>query len=147
MPVDVTLARNFTFELNTGTIAVPNFVAVEGIDNLTHTPATVRSEARTFDDVGRSRHIVASRGDTFAFTGKYKVDEATGARAPGQEAVEAWANEFGPLPNGIKQCRITDTSGLNVITFNGSAEVTRFGGGNDDAATWGFTVEVDGPIT
>jgi hypothetical protein len=145
MPVAETLVRDFTAELNTGTIAVPNWVEIEGIDNMAPAPATVRADTRHWSDGGRHRHMVASRGDSFTFTGKYQVDEATGDRAPGQEAVEAWAADFGQV--SLKQFRITDSSGLNPITFEASAELTRPGGGNDDPASWGFTVEVSGDIT
>lgn len=145
MPIDKTLIRNFDAELNTGDEMSPNWVHVGGIDNMSHSPTTNRADTRVWDDGGRLTHLVASRGDSFTFTGKYLVDSDTGDRDPGQEAVEAWAAGFDV--DGLKQFRVTDSSGINVITFYASAELTRPSGGNDDPASWGFSVEVSGDIT
>jgi hypothetical protein len=137
-------AQDFEFDLNTGTVGVPVWVPVVGINNLAHAPTTNRADTRHFGDGGRLKHWVASRGDTFTLTGLRQEDHDTGDRDPGQEAVEVWANQMGP--DSIKQFRIT-TPGGNTLAFNASAEVTRFGGGNDDPSAWTVVVEVDGPIT
>ncbi|HLT68571.1 MAG TPA: hypothetical protein VKZ72_00310 [Acidimicrobiales bacterium] len=137
-------ARGFKFELNTGTNGSPNWVPIAGIDTFSHTPTTNRADTRHFEDGGRLRHWVASRGDQFTLSGKRQEDPDTGDRDPGQEAVEAWAQEVGP--GSIKQFRITSPGG-NVLTFEASAEVTLFGGGNDDPASWQVVIEVSGPIS
>lgn len=136
-------ARDFRFELNTGTEQTPTWVEIEGINNLTHSPTTNRADTRTFRDGGRLRHWVASRGDQFTLAGLRQENPADGSRAPGQEAAEAWAKQVGP--DSIKQFRITSPGGVAIV-FNASAEVTMFGGGNDDPATWQLVVEVDGDI-
>lgn len=146
MPVTEVPARDFIFELNTGTAGAPTWVVVDGIDNLAHAPTTNRSDTRHFSDGGRTRHWVASRGDAFTMTGKRQEDPADGARDPGQLACEAWAQLTGP--DSIKEFRMTSppASGAEVITFEASAEVQRFGGGNDDPATWQLAVQVTGLI-
>src|SRR5690606_38110262 len=58
-------ARGFKYELNTGTNGSPNWVPIAGIDTFSHTPTTNRADTRHFEDGGRLRHWVASRGDQF----------------------------------------------------------------------------------
>lgn len=137
-----TLVRNITVELNTGTEASPTWTPVEGINNVSHTPNTIRADTRTFDDAGWERHQVAARGHSFTFGGLKHIDESTGDRPPGQEAVESWANDMGV--DSLKQFRINDESGAVMITFTASSENTLIGGGNDDADNWGFTVQSSG---
>jgi hypothetical protein len=140
-------AREFTFELNTGSVSVPVWVEVEGIDTLGHSPTTNRADTRHFTDGGRHKHWVASRGDSFTMAGKRQENPATGARAPGQEACETWAGLVGP--DSLKQFRITSPAeaGAEVLTFLASVEATKFGGGNDDPSAWSIAIEVTGPIT
>lgn len=142
---EATLIRNITVDLNVGTEAVPDWLPVEGINNTTHAPATGRADVRTYDDNGRHRHLVASRGDSFTFAGLKKLDESNGDRPPGQEAVEAWGRDMGQ--DARRQVRINDQSGAIMAQFFASAEVTLLGGGNDDPNAWSFSVEVDGDIT
>src|SRR5690606_8501311 len=89
-------ARGCKFELNTGTNGPPNWAPTAGTDTTPHTPTTTRPAPRHFEDGGRLRHWVASRGDQFTLSGKRQEDPDTGDRDPGQEAVEAWAQEVGP---------------------------------------------------
>lgn len=144
MAVTKILARDFTFELNTGTTASPTWVAVGAVSSWSHSPTKNDADTTTFDEEGRLSHLPASRGDEFTITGMYKEDESTGARDAGQEAVEAWADEIGPT--GIKQFRISSPGG-NVKTFEASASVQVGGGGTDDPAAWEATVTVSGAIT
>lgn len=146
MAVTEVLARGFTFELNTGSEAVPNWVAVGGINTWSHSPQSNDANTTTFDDDGRMSHMKASRGDQFTLNGLYQEDPDDGSRDPGQEACEAWADEIGPASR--KQFRITSPStGGAVKTFTATATVTSGGGGNDDPAAWSCAMTVDGAIT
>lgn len=144
MPVTEIPARDFTFELNTGTVAVPVWTAVTGLISWSNSPTTVRANTQTWEDQGRQNAYVSSRGDSFTLTGRRQEDPVTGARDPGQEAVEAWAQEIGPASQ--KPFRITSPGG-NIIAFDATAEVTRGGGGEDDASTWQVQLTASGIIT
>jgi hypothetical protein len=136
-------ARDWTFELNTGTTGSPTWVAVGGLNSWGHSPKANDADTTTFDDAGRMSHMKASRGDEFTLSGLYKEDVDTGERDPGQEAVEAWANVIGVA--ATKEFRITSPGGT-AKKFQSSATVTIGGGGNDDATKWEAALVVDGAI-
>jgi len=140
------LARGFTFELNTGTIAVPVWTSVNHINTWNHAPSAQDADTTTFDDDGRDSHMKASRGDEFTLNGLYQVDEATGVRDAGQEACEAWGDEIGQ--SSRKQFRISDpATPPNVIgPYLATATVTRGGGGNNDPSTWVCAMKVSGAL-
>lgn len=138
------LARDFDFHLNTGTVGVPVWTEVKGINTWSHTQQKNDADTTTFDEDGVMSHLPASRGDEFGLQGKLLLDEGDGSRDPGQEACEAWAALIGAT--GLKQFRITDPGG-NTRTFLASAKVASGGGGNDDAAAWNLDIKVSGAIT
>lgn len=144
MAVTEILARDWEFHLNTGTVGAPVWTEVKGINTWSHAPASADADTTTFDDEGRRSHMKASRGDAFTLTGLYQEDPADGSRDPGQEAVEAWADELGP--DSLKQFRITSPGGTTK-TFLASAQVTTGGGGNDAATAWSVAITVSGAIT
>lgn len=137
-------ARDFTFELNTGTTASPTWVEIGGLISWSNSPTTVRANTQTWEDAGRQNAYVSSRGDSFTLTGRRQEDPSDGSRDAGQEAAESWAQEVGP--DSQKQFRMTSPGG-NVLTFDATAEVTRGGGGEDDASTWQLQITVSGAIT
>ena len=144
MPVTEVLARQFTAELNTGTSGSPVWVAITGINSITHSPQANDADTTTFDDEGRMSHLKASRGDEFTISCLRQEDEVNGDRDAGQEACEAWADEIGQASR--KQFRITSPGGNVVGPFEATATVTQFGGGNDDPATWQLAVKVSGAL-
>lgn len=144
MSVTEVLARGFTFELNTGTEAVPVWTAVNNISKWSHSPKKNSADTTTFDDEGRMSHLAASRGDEFTMDGYYQEDEVTGDRDAGQEACEAWADEVGQASR--KQFRITSPGGNMIGPFYATANVTRGGGGNDDPNAWQLAIEVSGAL-
>lgn len=144
MPVTKILARGYDFHLNTGTIAVPVWTVINGINTWSHSPQANDADTTTFDEDGRMSHLKASRGDEFGIQGLVLLDEATGDRDPGQEACITWGDEIGPAGN--KQFRITDPGG-NTLTFLSSATVTDGGGGNDAPAGFQVAIKVSGAKT
>ena len=138
------LARDYDFHLNTGTVGVPVWTEIKGVNTWSHSPTGNDADTTTFDEDGRMSHLKASRGDAFSLQGLILMDVGTGDRDPGQEAVEAWADEIGP--DSLKQFKITspDTS---TLVFLASATVTHGGGGNDDPSAWNVEMNVSGAKT
>lgn len=145
MTVTECLARDFTFEVNTGTHGSPVWVGINGINTWSHSPTKNDADTTTFDDDGRMSHLPASRGDGFGIQGLYHEDPETGERDAGQAACDAWAQGIGPV-DGIREFRITSPAG-NTRTFEASASVTSGGGGNDDPNAWSCDMTVTGAIT
>lgn len=140
-------ARDFTFEVNTGTVGAPDWVAIGGLDTWSYSNSDVDTDTTTFDDDGDQSHFVMSRGREYTLTGKAQEDPATGDRDEGQEAVEAWATEKGT--DSLKQFRVTSPGGT-VYTMMASAKVTGpggGGGGNDDVSSWSATIRRSGATT
>lgn len=136
-------ARDWGFAINTGTVAVPVWTPVGGINSWSHSPTKNDTDTTTFDDDGRLSHMPISRGDSFTIEGLFSEDPANGTRDAGQEAVEAAGNAVGTA--GIKQFRITSPGGT-IKTFDASFNVTIGGGGNDDGTSWSAELTVDGAI-
>lgn len=141
MAITKLLARQTIFEILTS--APSTFTPIGGINSISVSPTTNRADTTDFDDEGRLAHIVASRGMSFTLDGFREEDESGGDRDPGQAAVEALADEFGA--DSLGTFRITSPGG-EVWTFQASAEVTPFGGGNDDPSAWQATIEISGAI-
>lgn len=144
MAVTKFLARDLTIQINTGTIAVPVWTGIGGLNTLTHSPSSSDAETTDFDSNGRAEHMKAERGDSWSLAGFHLEDVATGDRDAGQAAVETLAQAIGLT--SLDQFRIT-SPGANTSTFMASAEVTTAGGGNNDAAAWQAVIRVSGAIT
>lgn len=137
------LARDLTIEVDNAGSGGGSFIAIGGLNSLTHSPSTAQAETTDFDSAGRKEHIVAERGDEWTLSGFMLEDVLTGDRDPGQAAVEAVAKEVGL--GSLETFRITSPGG-NTIIFSASAEVTLGGGGNNDAATWQAKLTVSGVV-
>jgi hypothetical protein len=144
MAVTKWLAEDLTAEINTGTEGAPVWTEIKGLNSIAHAPSTQRADATDFNSEGREEHLPVRRGDSFTLGGFALEDAATGDQDPGQEAVEALAREVGTA--GIGQFRFT-TAGSREFTFKASAQVTAFGGGNNDLSTWSAELVVTGGIT
>jgi hypothetical protein len=140
------LARDHgkTWSINTGTVDIPAWTPIKSLNSWAHSPSTNQTDTTDFDDDGRLSHLVASRGDEFTLTGSYLEDIDTGARDPGQEAVETLAAQVGN--DCLKQFKLTSPGGITK-TFMASAECTIGGGGNDDKSAWEAKLTVSGAIT
>ena len=134
------LARECLIEIEIAT----TYTEIKGLNSLTLSPTTNRADTTDFNDAGRLAHIVASRGLQISLEGFRMEAESGGDRDPGQEAVEALADEFSH--DSLGQFRLTSPGG-EVWTFKASAEVTPMGGGNDDPNAWTATLEVSGAIS
>lgn len=138
------LARDFDFHLNTGTVGVPVWTEILGVNSWSHSPTGNDADTTTFDEDGRLSHMKASRGDSFTLDGLYLTDVGTATRDAGQAAVAAWADEIGP--DSLKQFRITNPD-TTTLVFLASATTTQGGGGNDDPAAFSIAMTVSGIVT
>lgn len=137
------LARDLVIEVLTS--AGPDvWTPIGGLNSLTHSPSTERADTTGFDENGRPTHLVAQRGDSWELAGHALVDVETGAKDAGQQYIEDSAQEMGLAAE--ETYRITDPGG-NALQFAATAELTRPGGGHNDAASWAASIEMTGEPT
>ncbi len=141
MAVTAILARDFKFEIDTGTTGTPEWVEIKGINSFSWDSSKNDADTTTFQDDGVQSHIVASRGYELTLEGLLLEDPDTGERDPGQKAVEELASKIGPA--SIGNFRMTYPSG-KVKGFKASANIGGPGGGNDDPASWSVTLTISG---
>lgn len=138
------LVRVRTHEINTGTVDVPVWTPIKGINSTSHSESSTDAETTDYDSGGHPEHMVAERGESWTLSGHKLIDSATGAGDPGQEAVETASRTMGP--DSLDQFRWTYPGG-KTETFMASAKVTKPGGGNNDPMTWSATLRVSGEPT
>ncbi len=142
MALEHVLLRDFKTEINTGTEAVPNWVEILGIaGGPVHKPKTTTKSVASNKSGGRQDERVTNRGDSYSLKGQRIEDPNTGARDPGQEAVEAAAGLIGY--NSTKQYRITSPGNVAKV-FKATTEATESGGSEDDFCDWSFDITVCG---
>lgn len=144
MPAVKTLARDWDFHLNTGTVGVPVWTPINGINSHSWSVTKNDADTTTYDDEGWLSHLPASRGRAVTLSGIFMEDPDTGDRDAGQEAAETWAEQIGP--EGLKQFRVTSPGGTTIVGL-ASSSVTLGGGGNDDPSAWECAVTYSGAVT
>lgn len=137
------LARMLVFEIRTST-GPDVYTEIKGLNNISHSDASVDADTTGFDSEGREETMVAQRGESWTISGFKLLDTATGDPDPGQEAVEELAREIGPASVG--HFRITYPGGATE-DFDATAKFTKPGGGNNDPANWSVIVKVTGGVT
>lgn len=142
--VDKVLIRQWTVSINTGTTALPVWVEVGGVDNVSPSRSKNNADTGDFASAGWERHLPASRGRSLTVSGHYMEDVANGDRDPGQEAVETLGVAIGVA--GIGEFKF-ESPGGNGFRLKGSVDITGPGGGKNDVASWGFVLDVDGQPT
>ncbi len=140
MAITKFLARDLTVAIKVGVSYVP----INGINTLTHAPSETEADTTDFASAGRAEHMTAERSEQWTLAGFTLEDVSIGTKDPGQEAVEALAQEIGTTSLGT--FRITSPGG-NTIEFQASASVTHYDGGNNDAAKWQAVLKVSGKPT
>jgi len=133
------LARDLTIQVEDVT---PNdWIAIDGLNSLTHSPSISRADTTDFGSNGRAEHIVSQRAESWALAGFTIIDVGSGERDAGQARCEVLGLARGL--GALGRFKITDPGG-NTITFDGSCEVTLHGGGHNDPAAWKCGIEVSG---
>lgn len=132
------LARHLSPELNTGTVALPVWTPIGGLNSLTFDTEKTDVDDTDFDSDGWAEHKVVQRAKSITAEGFYLEDPDTGDRDAGQEALDALGDAVGY--DSTKPFRIT-TPGGNVIVYEVSARTNAPAGGglNDNS---GFTAEL-----
>lgn len=143
MATDKVLLRDCLIEINAGTQANPQWLVIENKLTLEHSPSTTRTDVTDCDSDGADENRVTSRGHTFSFSYHRKEDTATGARDPGQAALEAAALAVGAA--SLTQYRITSPGGT-TLTFWATTQVKELAGGHNDAIKCEAELVVSGPI-
>lgn len=144
MATEPQLARQFRMEINTGTVALPVWVHIGGITNISPGQDSQKTDDGDFDSNGRAKHSVAERGDSFQIDMNYLEDEA-GLRDPGQQALLDVARLIGNA--GKAGYRYIFPNGEDAVQFRASADMALPGGGKTDNASQSVTLTVDGDIT
>lgn len=137
-------ADDFDIAINTGTTETPTWTPIGGIRSFNMSTTKNDIDTRDFDSGGWLEHIVGSRGKAFSISGAREEDESDGSRDPGQEAVETLGNALGA--EALGQFQITSPGGT-TFTFLASCDVTEFGGGLDEFATWEVAMTMSGAWT
>ena len=146
-------ARLLGIQIDTayGTTGSPDWVAVGGLVTLTHSPKSASADTSDFDSAGRSEHMVMERGDEWSLSGFAIVDDSTGEPDVGQAACEALGLGVGRASLGrfkmVLKADDDDSSPADVASYLASIEVTKAGGGHNDAAKWSAKVTVSGEVT
>lgn len=145
MTITDSLARDDgAFDVNTGTESVPVWTPIGGVNNWSPSPSKNDADTTKFSDGGNQAHLPASRGMEYTLSGIKQVDPDTGARDPGQAALETLGLLNGPA--GLGQFRHSMIGG-DVAIFKASVNVTSGGGGNDDPNAWEATLTRSGAST
>lgn len=140
------LARDYTWEINAGTVDAPDFVEIGGLNKWAHKPSAKDAETTKFSDAGRQSHMKASRGDEFTLSGLLGVTEDDlDERDPGQLEVESASTDVGRASR--HQFRCTRDEDGATRTFMATCTTVIGGGGNDDPDMWEATLTVTGAIS
>ncbi len=140
------LAREFIFEVNTGTDATPVWTRIGGLKEWSAGSDSSDADTTDFESAGVDEHLVSRRSHTMTLTGQRETGD------PGQDAVQALALAIG-APS-IKKFRMTAplpagaTTG-NIKTFSASARVPWAGSGGgsmDDPTGWEANLKITGSI-
>jgi hypothetical protein len=122
-PQQSTLARKWVFEINTGTVAVPVWTTVKGLNNLTVTDAEPNLEDdNVYEDLGYTGQTKTALSWKAEATVMRRTDPTdVTVYDPGQEKLRALAKTLGPT--GVANCRLYDRDG-GPEAFTGFGEVT-----------------------
>lgn len=132
-------AHQFPISVNTGTAESPVWTNVAGLNTVTLSPSNNTADAGDFESAGWMKNVVVERGASVQMSGLAHYDE-NGVKDPGQAAVESYSTQTGM--DAIATFRIT-LPGSKAYQFSASVtDVTPFGGGKTDLATWEATVEI-----
>lgn len=143
MTETATLSRMTTIEIDPA--KNDTWVPIGGKVDLSYSASATTPDTTNDDTDGAETHQVATRGEEYTVKCKRLEDYDTGARDPGQEAVEALGRQFGA--DSIGWFRVTSPGG-NIERFDASAVVNHIpGGGQGDASDWEAKLKVSGAST
>ena len=141
---DPVLAREFKFEINTGTDATPTWTTIKGLKEWQAGSDVTRADTTDFESGGVDEHQIARRSHSLTMTGQREVGD------PGQDAVQNTVLSIGAA--AMKTYRITAPGAGpgNIKTVKASASAPWLGssgGSMDDPAGWSVSLSLTGAIT
>lgn len=142
MAVNKIRAAGYTFEVGeVAELSAATWTGLKGLNTFTISSDDSDTDVSTFEDAGYKSALVVTRGYGFSCEGFTLEDEATGDRDAGQEFVELKAEEVGQA--AFMMVRVTSPGGTKKV-YTGSPKLSDIGGGQEDAASWGFELMVNG---
>jgi hypothetical protein len=136
-------ARDWSFELNTGTEAIPAWTEIGGLNTFEISREHEETDTTDFASAGAAEHEVMQRGRSIKVEGFF-LENADSTRDAGQQAVEDLADAVGAASR--KQLRVSSPNG-KTFTQKVSAAIEPVGGGNNDKTSWGATFKRSGTTT
>lgn len=141
------LAKDWTIEVNTGSVATPTWTPVRGLTQIREAYASNMEDDSDFDSGGWSSSQVTQRTWRLECEGRRKRTEATAFTPdPGQEFVRLRGNDVGIGSN--VQCRYYRKDGApDAYTGFASVEYGGGGGGVTDLEPFSVTFHGQGART
>lgn len=146
MAAEEILSRDFVMSINTGTVAVPVWTPIGGLDDdgISFSPSTQTANARVAADGGWDKPAIIGRGAEYKLKGKRYEDPSDGTRDAGQAAVETYGRGMGSGARAQFKLESPATT-PETLTFMASVDCTPLGGG--EFAAWEATLMVYGEPT
>ena len=142
MAVNKIRAAGYKFEVaEVAELAAAVWNPLKGLNTFTISSDDADTDVSTFEDAGYKSALVVTRGYGFSCEGFTLENETTGSRDAGQEFVELKAEEVGQA--AFMMVRVTSPGGTKKV-YTGSPKLSDIGGGQEDAASWGFELMVNG---
>lgn len=138
--LDVTLARNWAIQVNTGTIASPVWTWIRGVNSFDAPISDTLQEAGDYDS-GQWGAQVSTEKAWVATIGVGRKLDATAAPDPGVEYLRAKGLQVGGL--GMAQIRWWRTDGL-PDAYQGRGTVNFTSAGGEKTALQGGTITITG---
>ena len=144
---DKVLSRDFKIAVNTGTIAVPVYTDIGGLDEdgISFSTSSREVDFMDADDGGLAKPVVIGHGYTCSLKGARMESSTDGTRDPGQALVETMQDLTGLA--GMLQYQITSPAAATAetLTFQATSNVNAFAGGEKTA--WTAELKVFGAVT
>lgn len=133
MALEHVLLRECKAEINTGTEAVPVWVEILGLGPIELSIKKESKSVKVNSDGKWKNERITELQYNWKLKGHRLEDPATGARDPGQEAVETLNTAAGY--NSTKQSRFTSPGGLTIM-HQSKVECNPWAGDEDGFMTW-----------
>jgi len=144
---DKVLSRDFTIDVNTGTVLVPVWTPIGGLDEdgISFSTSSREVDFMDADDGGLAKPVVIGHGYTCALKGARMESSVDGTRDAGQAAVEAVQDITGLAGMLMYQITSPAAATAEVLTFSATSNVNAFAGGEKTA--WTAELKVFGAVT
>jgi len=140
------LARDFKFDISSNNGVT--YAEISGISTWSFTVDSNEEDVSTFDNGAWGSTFYTQRTGSLSLEGFYLINTITGARDPGQLAVEVAATKVGFDAQRTFRVRAVTASGeIGNFFFSGQAALGDMGGSTTDVMPWGADLIFDGRPT